>query len=119
VTRSVPWRRDRVGEARAQIEAADRQLADDHLGAAIFFASRARRTTEALRVEAQQVAEWSHKRVIRGDRVNLRAAPSETGNVVEVLARETPLYPERSFREWTLVRTPDGRVGWVHDTLLN
>jgi hypothetical protein len=59
VTRSVPWRRDRVGEARAQIEAADRQLADDHLGAAIFFASRAQRTTEALRAEAQQVAEWS------------------------------------------------------------
>ena len=119
VTRDVPWRRDRVSEARAVIEEADRQLAADHLGSAIYFASRAQRTTEALRAEAQQVANWSERRVIRGDRVNLRAAPSETGSVVDVLARATPLYPERSFQEWMLVRTPDGRVGWVHRELLN
>ena len=119
VTHDVPWRRDRVSEARAHLEEADRQLAADHLGSAIYFASRAHRTTEALRAEAQQVAEWSDRRVIRGDRVNLRAAPSETGSVVDVLARATPLYPERSFQEWMLVRTPDGRVGWVHRKLLN
>jgi hypothetical protein len=119
VAKSAPWRRDRVAEARAKLEEADRQLAADHLGAAMFFAARAQRTTEALRAEALQVARWSERRVIRADRVNLRSAPSEESVVVEVLARETPLFPERSLPDWTLVRTPDGRVGWVHRTLLN
>jgi hypothetical protein len=85
VTKSVPWRRDRVAEARAKLEEADRQLAADHLGAAMFFAARAQRITEALRAEAQQVAKWSGRRVIRGDHVNLRSAPSEASVVVEVL----------------------------------
>ena len=31
---------------------------------------------------------------------------------------QTPLHPERSLSNWTLLRTPDGRVGWVHSTLL-
>ena len=56
--------------------------------------------------------------MIRGDRVNLRSAPSASASVVDVLAGEMPLYPERSLPDWTLVRTPDGRVGWVHRTLL-
>ncbi|HKA14464.1 MAG TPA: SH3 domain-containing protein [Myxococcota bacterium] len=119
VSAGVPWRRERVAEARAKLEEADRQLASDHLGAAVFFASRARRITDSLRAETQQVAKWRERRVIRGDRVNLRSAPTETASVVEVLVRETPLYPERSLPDWTLVRTPDGRVGWVQKQLLN
>jgi hypothetical protein len=118
VSAGVPWRRDRVAEARSKLEEADRQLASDHLGSALFFAARAQRITDSLRAETQQVAKWSDRRVIRGDRVNLRSAPSQTASVVETLAAETPLYPERSLDEWTLVRTPDGRVGWVHRKLL-
>ena len=59
VSKSVPWRRERVAEARAKLEEADRQLASDHLGSAVFFASRAQRITDALRAETQQVAKWS------------------------------------------------------------
>jgi hypothetical protein len=118
VSKGVPWRRDRVAEARAKLEEADRQLASGHLGSAMFFAARAQRITDALGAETQQVAKWSARRVIRGDRVNLRSAPSEKASVVEVLSGDTPLYPERSLPDWTLVRTPDGRVGWVHRTLL-
>jgi hypothetical protein len=118
VSKSVPWRHERVAEAHAKLEEADRQLASGHLGSAVFFAGRAQRITDSLRAEVQQVAKWSAHRVIRGDRVNLRSAPSESANVVDVLAAEMPLFPERSLPDWTLVRTPDGRVGWVHRALL-
>ena len=118
VSKGVPWRRDRVAEARAKLEEADRQLASDHLGSAVFFAARAKRITDSLLAETQQVAKWSDRRVIRGDRVNLRSAPTVSASVVDVLAGEMPLFPERSLPDWTLVRTPDGRVGWVHRRLL-
>ena len=38
--------------------------------------------------------------------------------VLAVLSRETPVFPERSEEDWTLVRTPSGQIGWVHDALL-
>jgi len=118
VSKGVPWRLDRVAEARAKLEEADHQLASDHLGSAVFFAARAQRITDSLRAETEQVAKWSDRRVIRGDRVNLRSAPTASASVVDVLAGEMPLFPERSLPDWTLVRTPDGRVGWVHRSLL-
>jgi Bacterial SH3 domain len=117
-SRSAPWRRDRIAEAREKLKEADLQLAADHLGAAVFFAARSQRITDSLRAETEQVAQWSARRVIRADRVNLRAEPSEQASIVEVLLAQTPLFPERSLTDWTLVRTPDGRVGWLHTTLL-
>ena len=118
VSKGVPWQHQRVAEARAKLEEADRQLATDHLGAAMFFASRAQRITESLQAEKEQVAKWDMRRVVRGDRVNLRSGPSQDSKIVGVLAGEMPLYPERELPDWTLVRTPEGRIGWVHQTLL-
>jgi hypothetical protein len=117
VSRRVPWRRDRVEEARGKLEEARRQLELDHVGAAVFFASRAQGITESLTQEADQVAEWPALRV-SVERLNLRSGPSREHPVVSVLDKETPVLPERGEGDWTLVRTPSGQVGWVHAPLL-
>lgn len=119
VGRRVPWRADRVAEARRKLDEANRQLEVDHVGAAIFFASRAQRIIDSLDAEARQVAHWKERRSVRNERVNLRAGPAESHRIVDVLSHATPVYPERSSGDWTLVRTPDGRVGWVFSALLN
>lgn len=118
VGESVPWRADRVAEARVKLAEASRQLAAGHVGSAVFFTSRARRIAESLQLEAEQVAAWSDKRLIAGDRVYLRAGPSRDHDVVDTLRQQTPVFPERSLQDWTLVRTPAGRIGWIHASLL-
>jgi Bacterial SH3 domain len=118
VSSSVPWRPERVAEARSKLAEASRQLEAGHVGSAVFFTSRARRITEDLQLEVEQVAAWSDKRLVRGDHVYLRSGPSRKNDVVDTLMQDTPVFPERSFRDWTLVRTPDGRIGWVHAPLL-
>ena len=118
VSRTVPWRSGSVADARSKIEEAASQLDAGHVGAAVFFASRAQRITDGLRAEAELVSAWSEKRWIHGSRVRLRAGPSTAHRVVDILIDRTPVFPERSLQDWTLVRTPDGRVGWVHASLL-
>jgi len=118
VRRQVPWRTAEVQEARTKLAEAQRQLDGDHAASALFFASRAQRITDSLLAEARQVAQWSDRRWTRGDRVNLRAGPSQQHRVVDVLVQETPVFPERAHEDWRLVRTPSGQVGWVHASLL-
>jgi hypothetical protein len=113
VSPSVPWRQDRVEEAHTKLAEASRQLQAGHVGSAVFFASRAQRITENLQAEVRQVAGWPQKRLILGDRAELRTAPSGEADVVVILVALTPVFPERSHSDWTLVRTPSGRIGWV------
>jgi len=115
----VPWRRDRVEEARAKLREAERQLEEGHFGSAVFFASRAERITESLRQEVRQVEARPERRLVIGRRVNLRAGPSTDDRVLRVLVAGTPVLPERRRGDWTLVLTPSGQVGWVHDSLLS
>jgi hypothetical protein len=118
VSKRVPWRKERVEEARKKLAEAQRQLDLDHVGAAVFFASRAQGITESLAQEANLVSGWPGLRVVAGERVNLRAGPSAQQPVLAVLPHQTPVLPERGEGDWTLVRTPSGQVGWVHAPLL-
>lgn len=118
VGRQVPWHQERVQEAESKLEEARLQLDADHVASAIFFASRAMGIAESLRAEADLVSGWPGRKIVRTDRVNLRSGPSTEHAVLAVLHRETPVFPERSETGWTLVRTPSGQIGWVHDGLL-
>jgi len=115
---AAPWRAEEVERARVKLAEAERQVEDDHFGAALFFVYRAQRIADALEAEAARVYAGPDTRFIRGKRVNLRAGPSTSEPVLGVLPDGTPVFPERHRSSWVLVRTPSGSVGWVHGTLL-
>jgi hypothetical protein len=118
VERRVPWREAEVREARDKLAEGQSQLERGNVGSAVFFASRAQRITASLSQEARQVEAWSDRRLIEGQLVNLRAGPSLDHRVIDRIPEHTPVFPERSHRDWKLVRTPTGQVGWVHESLL-
>lgn len=115
--RAAPWRETEIGEARAKLVEADRQLQDGHVGSAVFFASRARRIGEALLLEARHVERAQFARV-GAVRANLRSGPSTTDPIVGTLAPSTPVVPGRRDGQWLEVRTPSGESGWIHQSLL-
>ena len=43
---------------------------------------------------------------------------SEESSILATLTRGTPVFAERSDGDWSLVRTPEGEVGWVFAPLL-
>ncbi len=116
--RNVPWRATEVADALSKLDEAERQLLADHLGTAVFFASRAHRIADKLNAEAELVAANQGTRFIRAQRVNLRSGPSTEHKIMGVLTHQTPVLTERHQDSWWLVRTLSGQVGWVHATLL-
>jgi hypothetical protein len=114
----APWRADSLAEARGKLDEAERQLAADHVGSAVFLVSRAARIAETLIAESELAAREATTRYVSAPRVNLRAEPNTGGAVVAVLPRELPVFPEAESGEWLLVRTVTGKVGWVHAPLL-
>lgn len=114
----APWRRQLLAEARAKLDEADRQLELEHIGSAIFFASRATRIATNVAAEADRVAKAKDARRVKGDRVNLRARPDRESEVRAVLPDGLPIFPEGSSGEWTLVRTVGGDLGWIRSDLL-
>jgi hypothetical protein len=114
----APWRAEECDVAAAKLAEAERLLQEERVGAAIFFASRARRIADDVVAEARLVEQARDALFVSGERVNLREAPSTQSPVVAVLEQATPVFPERRSDAWVLVRTQRGRVGWVYASLL-
>lgn len=115
----APWRIGTVAEAREKLAEAERQLADGHLGSAIFFVSRASRIAAALDAEAAWVASAPGARSVKPRRANLRAEPSTESGVIDVLPEKLPVFVEATDGDWALVRTVSGQVGWLRGDLLS
>lgn len=116
--RNAPWRVQEAVEARTKLAEAERQLAAQHIGSTIFFVSRARRIADSLDAEAERVRETRNVTFIRGNRVNLRQAPSQRSNVLSTLPARLPVFVEDVDGDWSLVRTATGQVGFVYTSLL-
>jgi hypothetical protein len=117
--RRAPWRIGTVAEARDKLAEAERQLADGHLGSAIFFVSRATRIAAALDAEADWVASAPGARRVTPRRANLRAEPSTESPVIDVLPGRLPVFVEATDGDWALVRTVSGQVGWLRGDLIS
>jgi len=115
---AAPWREPTVAEARTKLEEADRQIKDENFGAAVFFCGRAERLAKGLVEEGLATETAENVSWILAERVNMRAGPSTGFPVVAVLSSATPVFRQRSSKEWTLVRTPRGELGWVFEAFL-
>ncbi len=113
---AAPSRAADAREARAKLDEAEHQLRDGRYGSAIFFASRAQRMAASIQQEARTSEVRGGTQVAR--RANLRAGPSTDDAIVEVLAPRTLLEVQRRDGNWLEVRTPTGRTGWLHSSLL-
>jgi len=114
----APWRSRELDEARSKLDEAERQIAQDHYGAALFFIHRAQRMGKHIDREATEAEASPRTLFVKATRVNLRSGPSSSDEVVRVLAEGLPVFPEQTLGAWTLVRASDGAVGWVHSALL-
>lgn len=115
----LPYLPEVIAEAHRKLTKADSQLAEGHLGAAICFATGAHRISQSAVDDARKAAGQPDVRFIAGTRVNLREGPSTEHAIAGQLQRGTPVFPERARAEWLLIRTVQGRVGWVHAPLVS
>ena len=114
----APWRDAEISEARAKLDEAELQIDQDHFGAALFFIRRAERMAADVEREARAVENTPNALFVAGRRVNLRAGPSMTDAIVQVLGEGSPVFPEDRADRWILVRAATGSVGWIHSSLL-
>jgi Bacterial SH3 domain len=117
--RQAPWREDETAEARAKLDEADRKVKAGYFGSALFFVYRSKRIASELEREAEQVQATPGTRFVLARRANLRADPNTEGEVVQVLTRGTPVFPEAEHAGWLLVRTPAGPPGWIYSELVS
>jgi hypothetical protein len=114
----APWRTEEADEAQAKLLDAERQMKEGHVGTSLFFSSRAQRIADGMLGEAQVAEATPGALFVRGQRVNLRSGPGTDEQVVDVLNHGVPVFEEKRSGDWMLVRTFNGRVGWVHARLV-
>jgi hypothetical protein len=115
----APWREREIAGAREKLDEAEHQVSEARFGAALFFVYRARRVAESIMDEAEQVMQAANAKVIRVERVNLRAGPSTNERVLSVLDEGTLVIPQANEGEWTLVQVLRGPAGWINRRLLD
>lgn len=115
---NAPWRADEIQLAREKLAAAELEVAEGRFGAAIFFVYRARRVADSVLAEAAEVMAAAHARLIRAERVNLRAGPSADERILSVLKSGTPVITQTKEGEWMLVQVKGGPTGWIHHRLI-
>ncbi len=118
LSKQAPWWDEEIALARQKLAESDEHLKSAHVGAAILLASHATRIAAAIEEELETVRRAKNVRRVRVQRANLRSGPSTKSEVIGVIRRGHPVFQEKTKRDWVLVRTPSGRVGWVNGTLL-
>ena len=114
----APWLDEETRQARQKLSDADKHIRQSHYGAAILFASRAKRIASDIAAQAEAVRKAQNVSRVRVAVAVVRARPERRSSVVVKLTRGTPVFPEKEEGGWVLVRTPRGQIGWMAGSLL-
>jgi len=114
----APWKRAEAAQASQLLAEADQHVLAGHFGAAILLASRVERVASAIDQERRALRGARGALRVAVARANLREEPSTDAKVIASLTQGTPLLPERREADWTLVRTPQNHLGWVHGSVV-
>jgi outer membrane murein-binding lipoprotein Lpp/uncharacterized protein YgiM (DUF1202 family) len=102
-----------------KLDRAEKLLALDNYGAALFFASQAQDLLGALHREPEEPEQAAPRQtyVVAASSANLRAEPSASSKIVARLVRGTSVEAQAMRGEWMRVNA-QGAVGWVLAKLL-
>ncbi|MDH3280225.1 MAG: SH3 domain-containing protein [Gammaproteobacteria bacterium] len=114
----VPWRREELQRAREKLDVAKQYIDARNYSAAMYFVYRANQTMSEAREEARLVRDNPAVLYVKGKRVNVREGPSTKEPVITVVTRDAPVLNERKYKQWRLVKTTDGLLGWIYAPLL-
>lgn len=115
---AATWESSRINEGREQLSEAERHLAADRVGSALFFVLRARRIATDIREYRELVARDADMKYVRVDQANVRTEPSMDGAIVTVLGRATPIRSLGRDDGWMRILAPDGQYGWIYGNLV-
>lgn len=117
-----------AAQAEAAMRAASAAFDEENFGGAVYLANQSKRAATAGR---GRLAEAGGNGTRTGERAfavpvplttalraNLRVAPTVGAAVVATVAAGTPLTAYAYEQDWLRVTMPDGRVAWVHQSLV-
>lgn len=118
-TNEIPWKREQIEQARAKLDTAKAHIDARNFSAAMYFIYRAQRITEEVKKEAQLVRANRGTLFVKAKRLNMRLGPSKQYDVITVLIEGAPVFPQNADKDWRLVRTANGFLGWVYGPMLS
>lgn len=107
-----------ISEVESRLETSDEMVRNKRYTAAVYYARRAMRAmNQADRRRNLQLTDGD-TRIVIVSKANLRGGPGADYEVIAKLSYGTVIVQTGTDNDWSKVRTPSGRSGWIHTSLI-
>lgn len=105
-------------EVEEKLSKTDELVKKGNFAAAAYFARRAMRIlTQTERSKVMLLPEGD-TRIVAVSKANVREGPGSNYGIVMRLNYGTVIVQVQRDQEWLQIRTQDGQIGWIHDSLI-